>query len=73
MRFGHCVLSFFGGYPRSYIYLLQLTEKGAEINGYMEKHNIQIRGGPPANEQKSKVPVTCMRLHINIKIYSYNN
>ena len=22
----------------------QLTDKGAEINGYMEKHNIQIRG-----------------------------
>ena len=22
----------------------QLTDKGAEINGYMEKHQIQIRG-----------------------------
>ncbi len=23
----------------------QLTEKGQEINGYIEKHNIQVRGG----------------------------
>merc|ERR1712012_1466040 len=26
----------------------QLTEKGQEINGYIEKHNIQIRGQPGA-------------------------
>ena len=27
----------------------QLTEKGQEINGYIEKHNIQIRGQPGAS------------------------
>ncbi len=31
---------------------LQLTEKGAEINGYMEKHNIQIRGAPGSEQKK---------------------
>ena len=46
----------------------QLTEKGAEINGYMEKHNIQIRGAP-GTDQKNKVkPLSCFlviysRLH----------
>ena len=32
----------------------QLVDKGAEINGYMEKHNIQVRG-QGGNENK-KVP-----------------
>ena len=27
----------------------RLTEKGQEINGYIEKHNIQIRGQPGAS------------------------
>lgn len=28
----------------------QLSDKGAEINGYIEKHNIQVRGGPKKDE-----------------------
>ncbi len=30
----------------------QLKEKGEEINGYMEKHNIQVRGGQQQQQQK---------------------
>merc|ERR1712038_780462 len=32
----------------------QLTEKGQEINGYIEKHNIQIRGQPGAGRDKEE-------------------
>ncbi len=28
----------------------QLTEKGQEINRYMEEHKIQVRGGPKKEE-----------------------
>ena len=31
-----------------------MTEKGQEINGYIEKHNIQIRGQPGASAGKDK-------------------
>lgn len=30
----------------------QLKEKGEEINGYMEKHSIQVRGGPKKEDVK---------------------
>ena len=32
----------------------QLTEKGEEINGYMEKHNIQIKDQPGAAKKTEK-------------------
>ena len=33
----------------------QLTEKGEEINGYMEKHNIQIKDQPGSAKKEEKV------------------
>ena len=33
----------------------QLTEKGEEINGYMEKHNIQIKDQPGSTKKEEKV------------------
>ena len=32
----------------------QLTEKGEEINGYMEKHNIQLKDQPGAAKKEGK-------------------
>ena len=32
----------------------QLTEKGEEINGYMEKHNIQLKDQPGAAKKDDK-------------------
>ena len=32
----------------------QLQEKGEEINGYMEKHNIQVRGNTDKKEEVGK-------------------
>ena len=32
----------------------QLADKGAEINGYIEKNNIQVRGGPPSAAAKTE-------------------
>ena len=32
----------------------QLTEKGEEINGYMEKHNIQLKDQPGAAKKEDK-------------------
>ena len=31
-----------------------MTEKGQEINGYIEKHNIQIRGQPGTGKDKEE-------------------
>ena len=50
----------------------QLTEKGQEINGYIEKHNIQIQGkkGPttsnaPAVDENKKTPSTGVLVWFN--------
>ena len=31
-----------------------MTEKGQEINGYIEKHNIQIRGQPGKDKEEKE-------------------
>ena len=43
----------------------QLVDKGAEINGYMEKHNIQVRG-QGGNENK-KVPYIILYYYLKLK------
>ena len=32
----------------------QLREKGEEVNGHMEKHNIQVKGGPKKEDVKEQ-------------------
>lgn len=37
---------------------MQLTEKGQEIHTYMEKHNIQVRGGPKKEDGDMAAAIT---------------